>query len=112
MTGLVPAIHVSMSLADAHHIGDRSDAVLRTAMPGMTASPLPQRLFQEILQLRLVLRHLADRGRGRRRPPRITRTPVLGADLVEHPLQKDVDEDPAALIARLLLAPDDLRFLE
>jgi hypothetical protein len=37
---------------------------------------------------------------------------LLGADLVEHPFQKDIDEHPAALVARLLLAPDDLGFLE
>jgi hypothetical protein len=38
MAGLVPTIHVFASThhkdADARHIGERSDAVLRTAMAG------------------------------------------------------------------------------
>jgi hypothetical protein len=38
MAGLVPAIHVFVSRrlqdVDARHIGERSDAVLRTAMRG------------------------------------------------------------------------------
>jgi len=37
MAGLVPAVHVSMQCpqdADARHIGERCDAVLRTAMAG------------------------------------------------------------------------------
>src|SRR5262245_989377 len=116
MAELVPAIHVPMSHAPPKTwmpgFADRTTAFFERLWPSMTASQLPQRLFQEILQLRLMLRHLADRGRGRRRPPGIARPPVLGADLVEHPFQKDVDEHPAALVARLLLAPDDLRFLE
>jgi hypothetical protein len=40
MAGLVPAISEldlgATSIADARHIGERSDAVLRTAMAGMT----------------------------------------------------------------------------
>jgi hypothetical protein len=36
MAGLVPAIHdiSALSLVDARHIGERSDAVLRTAIAG------------------------------------------------------------------------------
>jgi hypothetical protein len=34
MAGLVPAIHVFARGVDARDIGEQSDAVLRTAMPG------------------------------------------------------------------------------
>src|SRR6185437_14997710 len=37
---------------------------------------------------------------------------MLGTDLVEYPLQEYVDEEPAAHIARLFLAPNHLGLLE
>src|SRR5579885_1122500 len=59
-----------------------------------------------------MLRHLPDRGRSGSRPSGIAGAAILGADLVEHPLKKDIDKDPRAHIARLFLAPHDLGFLE
>src|SRR5580693_3791902 len=103
MAGLVPAIHDFASATPsrhARHTGDRRTPFFERLWPGMTADELSQRLFQKILQLRLMQRHLPDRGRGRSRSPGIAGTAMLGADLVEHPFQKDVDEHPAALVAR------------
>src|SRR3954464_9429073 len=80
--------------------------------PGMTAAKLAQRLVEELLQLRLMLRHLADCGRGRRRAGRVARPPLLGLDLVEPPFAVVLDEVPRAHVARLLLAPYDLGLLE
>src|SRR5262249_9209678 len=69
-------------------------------------------LVEELLELCQMLRHLPDRGRGRRRTPRIAHGALLCADLVEYPLQENVDEEPGPHIARLFLAPDHLRLLE
>src|SRR5262249_38257802 len=71
-----------------------------------------QRLVEERLELRLVLRDDADSGRRRGRPAGVARSSVGGADLVEHPLDEGVDEEPRAHVARLFLAPDDLGLLE
>src|SRR4051794_18727607 len=54
---------------------------------------LAQRLVEELLQLRKMARHHADRGRGRRRTARVARLPIFRADLVQHPLQEGVDEE-------------------
>src|SRR5215472_15051815 len=70
------------------------------------AALLRQRLVQKLAKLRQVNRHLPDRGRGGGRTADIARAPVLGADLIEHPFEENVDEHPGAHIARLLLAPD------
>src|SRR6516165_10009997 len=74
--------------------------------------PLRQRLVQKLAELRQVNRHLPDRGRGGGRTADIVRAPVLGADLVEHPLKENVDEHPSAHIARLLLAPEHFGLFE
>src|SRR5271157_2080723 len=73
---------------------------------------LRQRLVQKMLELGKMQRHLPDRGRCRGRPAGIAGAAMLGADLIEHPFQEDIDEHPAAHIARLFLTPDDLGILE
>src|SRR5215472_9337769 len=80
--------------------------------PGHDECGLSQRLFQQLLELGEVLRHQAGGGRGRGRPARIARVPVLVADLLQHPADEGVDEEPRAHVARLLLAPDDRGLLE
>ena len=78
--------------------GERVDgryALRATWIAGKADVELPKRLFEELLELRQVLRHQPDRGRGRGRPAGIARAPVLGADLVEHPFEEDIDEHPA-----------------
>src|SRR5579884_894108 len=84
----------------------------RKAVPGMTTQMLSQRFLKELLELREVNRHLPDRGGRCRGPSCVARAAALGADLVEHPFEEDVDEHPRAHIARLLLAPDNLGLLE
>src|SRR5580692_10188904 len=74
--------------------------------------PLSERVFEKLRLLGQMQRHLAHRCRRRSRSAGVTRAPVLGADLVQHPFQKDVDKDPAAHVARLFLAPNNLGLLE
>src|ERR1700683_2338068 len=57
-------------------------------------------------------RHLPDGGRRGCRPADIAGAAVVSADLIEHPFEEDIDEYPRAHVARLFLAPDDLRFFE
>ncbi len=60
-----------------------------------------------------MLRHLSDRGRGRGRTPGIAHGAVLGADLVQGPLQEHVDEEPGAHVLRgSSWQPDHLGLLE
>src|SRR5665213_1036679 len=73
---------------------------------------LPQRLIEELLQLRQMLRHLPDRRRGRGRTSGIAAVAMRRADLVENPVKKHVDEEPGALVARFFLTPDHLGLLE
>src|ERR1700689_2328667 len=70
--------------------------------------PLSERVFEKLRLLRQMQRHLAHRSRRRSRTAGVTRAPVLGSNLVQHPLQKDIDKNPAAHVARLFLAPNDL----
>ena len=62
--------------------------------------------------LRLVLAGEAGGGRGGGRAADVGGPVALGVDAAEHPLEVGLDEGPAALVLRLLLAPDDLRLLE
>src|SRR2546421_12090507 len=87
-------------------------ARLRRAMAGHDAKQLPKRLSEKRLELRLMLRHQARRGRCHRGAARIAWPAMLGLDLVEHPFDEGIDEEPGAHIARLFLAPHDLRLLE
>src|SRR6478609_8417024 len=106
MAGLIPAMHV-------FPFGHAIETWMPGTRPGRTeCNGSPKRLFQELLELRQVFRHLPDRGRGRGRPTRIAHCAVPRANLIKDPLQKDVNEEPRAHIARLLLAPDHLRLLE
>src|SRR6185437_15705628 len=98
------------SVTDSPSVGTRMSAM--TCSCSARAKSLSQCFFQQLLQLRDVFRHLADRGRCRGRTAGITHRAVLGADLVEHPLQEHVDEEPGAHIARLFLAPHHLGLLE
>ena len=59
-----------------------------------------------------MLRHHAHRRGGGSRTARIAHVAILVPDLVQHPLQEDIDKEPGAHVARLFLAPDDLRLLE
>src|SRR5262249_4527110 len=59
-----------------------------------------------------MFRHLPDGGRSRSRTPGIAHGAVLGADMVEHPLQKGVDEEPGTHIAWLFLTPHHLCLLK
>src|ERR1700761_7209503 len=95
------------SVTDSPSVGTRI-SVMASSFAGESI----QGFVQEMLELGEMQRHLSDRGRRRSRPAGITGAAVLGADLVEHPFQEDVDEHPAAHIARLFLTPDDLGFLE
>src|SRR5580704_5576074 len=90
----------------------RKEKIFICYLSSVLRRPLSQRVFQKLLELRLMQRHLPDRGRGRRRPPGVTRAAMFGADLVEHPFEEDIDEHPAAHVARLFLAPHDLGLLE
>src|SRR5580700_9181812 len=84
-------------------------------MPGLRRArlvQLPQRLFEKLLELGEMKRHLSDGGRCGGRPAGITGAAMFGADLIEHPFQENIDEHPAAHIAWLLLAPDDLGLFE
>src|SRR5664279_2185770 len=65
---------------------------------------LAERLFEEGLLLLLVQVCVADRRRRRRRPPGVAELLAIGHVLVDVVL----DEEPGALVLRLVLAPDDL----
>src|SRR5205823_3448056 len=70
---------------------------------------LAQRLVEESLKLLDMLRHLAGRRCRRGGAAGIYRLFVGGADLLEHPFQIRSHERVCAHIARLLLAPHELR---
>src|SRR5882724_2756624 len=73
---------------------------------------LRQRLVEQRLELLQMQRHLADRGRRRGGAPGIGRLLALGANLVEHPFEIRIEERVRAHVARLLLAPHELRLGE
>src|SRR6516165_2135025 len=83
------------SVTDSPSAGTRISAMLR------------QCLVQNFAELCQMQRHLSDSGRSGSGTADITGAPILGADLIEHPFQEYIDEDPGAHIARLFLAPDD-----
>src|SRR5579875_8412 len=75
--------------------------------PGLTeCGNLSQRLVEQLSQLFQMLRQQSGRRGRRRRAPGVAGLAVLGADLIQHPLQEHVDEKPRAHVARLFLAPD------
>src|SRR5262245_7802429 len=103
------------SVTDSPRVGTRMSAMSCLASHSPRPASqfiLPQRLIEELLELRKVLRHLPDRGRCRRRTPCIAHGAVLGGDLVENPLQENVDKEPGAHVARFFLAPDHFRLLK
>src|SRR5689334_11060328 len=79
---------------------------------GIMLWSLRQRVLEQLLELGLVLRHQAGGGGSCGRASGVAWAAVLGGDLVEHPLDEGVDEEPRSHVARLFLAPDDLRLLE
>src|SRR5581483_8692804 len=106
MAGLVPAIH-------AFDRNSRNKTWMPGTRPGMTMLVgSVQCLVKKRLELGEMFRHQPGRGRRGRRAPGIARTPVRRADLVQHPFEIGLDEVPRAHVARLFLAPDDLRALE
>src|SRR4029079_5672842 len=104
------------SVTDSPRVGTRMSAMSRLPSHSLClatiANHLPQRLVEEVLELRQMLRHLPDCSRCRCRATCVAHGAVLGSDLVEDPLQENIDEEPGAHIARLFLAPDHLRLLE
>src|SRR5512139_83991 len=105
------------SVTDSPRVGTRMSAMTsflyRHGLVRHDAIPiLSKRLVKELLELRQVLRHLTDGSRCRGRTSSIVHRAMLGADLVENPLQEHVDEEPCPHVARLFLAPDHLRLLE
>src|ERR1700681_2718886 len=95
------------SVTDSPSVGTRISVAIVKSPNGLT-----QRLVDERFQLLQVARHQSGRGRGRSRTPDITRPRALGLNLFEHPFEIRLHERPGALVARLFLAPDDLRALE
>src|SRR6202035_1503548 len=79
---------------------------------GASQVTLVQRLVEQRLELRQVLRHQTGRGRRRGGAAGVTRTLVRRVDLVQHPFEIGLDEMPRAHVARLFLAPDQLGVLE
>src|SRR5262249_35582623 len=71
-----------------------------------------ERALQQGAELGEVLGHDAARGRRRGGPAGVARPSLGGTDLVEHPFEIGLDEAPRAHVARLLLAPHQLRALE
>src|SRR4051812_585076 len=102
--GFLNHLPMVASVTDSPSVGTRISAI--------TFCLSAQRFFEQLLQLRLVLRHLAHRGRGGSRTRGVARTAILGFDLVQHPFEIMLDEVPGAHVARLLLAPDDFGLLE
>src|SRR5689334_39700 len=108
------------SVTDSPRVGTRISAMTssilfchESAGSAMTeCDRSAKRFIDELLELCQMLRHLPDRGRGRCRAPRVAHGAVLGADLVENPLQENIDEEPSPHIARLFLAPDHFRLFE
>src|SRR5712691_3112646 len=84
----------------------------RLCPPYTLRRPLSQRLVEQRLELLEVQRHLADRGGRRGGASGIGRALVLGAELLEHPFEIRLQERERAHVARLLLAPHELRLLE
>src|SRR5712691_5414315 len=91
-----------------------TDRTTRAVCPDLRppSSVSLQRLVEQALELGEMARHEAGRRCRRGRPAGIARPLVLGADLIEHPLDERIDEEPCAHVARLFLAPHDLRLLE
>src|SRR5579859_211364 len=105
------------SVTDSPRAGTRISAMIAVLQGLPSSAPaddllLFQRVVQKLLELRQVQRHLPDRGRSGRRPAGVAGAAVLGLDLVEQPLQENIDEHPGAHVARLFLAPDDLSVAE
>src|SRR3954462_629588 len=73
------------SVTDSPRVGTR-----------MSVMALSQGLVEQLLELAQVLRHLPDRGRSRSRTAGIAHVAVLGADLIQDPLQEHIDEEPGA----------------
>src|SRR5215469_3891668 len=94
--GFLNHLPMVASVTDSPSAGTRISAMLR------------QCLVQNFAELCQMQRHLSDSGRSGSGTADITGAPILGADLIEHPFQEYIDEDPGAHIARLLLAPDDV----
>src|SRR5271166_195428 len=69
-------------------------------------------VVEEGLELGEVFRREARGGRRRRRAPSVARALRKTADLGKHPFEIGLDEEPGAHVLGLLLAPDDLGFLE
>src|SRR6516225_7413998 len=93
--GFLNHLPMVASVTDSPSAGTRISAMLR------------QCLVQNFAELCQMQRHLSDSGRSGSGTADITGAPILGADLIEHPFQEYIDEDPGAHIARLFLAPDD-----
>src|SRR6516164_658517 len=93
--GFLNHLPMVASVTDSPSAGTRISAMLR------------QCLVQNFAELCQMQRHLSDSGRSGSGTADITGAPILGADLIEHPFQEYIDEDPGAHIARFFLAPDD-----
>src|SRR5215510_7387900 len=113
------------SVTDSPRVGTRISAMIlfpfagsgqerrdRRGRPGGHDERSIQCVVEQGLQLGKVLGHEAGGGRCRSGPAGIARTLVLGADLIEHPLDERIDEEPCAHVARLFLAPHDLGLFE
>src|SRR5437660_4686778 len=94
------------SVTDSPKVGTRMSAMI-----GLLRA-LYQRVLEQLLELGEMLRHQPGGGGGGCRPAGVARAALLGADLVEHPFDERVDEEPRAHVARLLLAPHHLRLFE
>src|SRR5215212_5223250 len=116
--GFLNHFPIVASVTDSPRVGTRISAMVDPLdvdarhKAGHDAKQLSQRLFEKRLELRLVLRHQAGRGCRHRGPARVARTAMLGLNVVEHPFDEGVDEEPRAHVARLFLAPHDLGFFE
>src|ERR1700724_1855710 len=116
--GFLNHLPMVASVTDSPSVGTRISAIVSALasswhFPAVRfGAELPERLVQKILELGEMQRHLPDRRRRRGRPAGIAGAAGFGADLVEHPFEEDIDEDPGAHIARLFLAPHDLGLLE
>src|SRR6202023_102964 len=116
--GFLNHLPMVASVTDSPSVGTRISAMASSLasswhFPAVRfGAELPERLVQKILELGEMQRHLPDRRRRRGRPAGIAGAAGFGADLVEHPFEEDIDEEPGTHIARLFLAPHDLGLLE
>src|SRR5262245_55461915 len=111
--GFLNHLPIVASVTDSPSVGTRMSVMFVSSLsPLSLCGRSSQRVFKDRLELREMLRHLADCGRGGGRPPRIGDLSVLGVDLLQHPLEIGLDELERAHITRLFLTPGKLRLFE